>query len=1506
MALLKIARDLLFAATFAAVPLAGMAEDIDLFKGGSAITGQKPNVLIVLDNSANWNRSDQGWPVGKQGESELQAISNVMGSLTGDVRVGLMAFVKGAGSDKSGGYVRFAVRDMDATNRAAIQSLLSGYKANFNDQNAGQQVATADADYGAMMMEIWRYFSGGSQYAGTASLRDYSGNGSPNVAPYTAGSLTGNAFSTSTSTTYVSPLSASSPCNKNFIIFIGNGFPSTSSTDPGTLSVTDWTTSDSTQIYNEGTKTTYLDEWARFLYKTGIKNVPCDTSVTPNICAEGTVTTYTIDVYKDHQDTEQTALLKSTASVGGGKYFAATSETAIQDALNHIFSEIQAVNSVFTSASLPVSVNTQGTYLNQIYMGVFRPDSAGQPRWMGNLKQYKFGITTDASGNDTIFLADADGNAAVNSVSGFVDPSARSYWTKSTSPDPGFWAFSPSGNGGQYDSPDGDLVEKGGAAQKLRDLGPTSRTVYTCSACTSGNTPDLFATSNATLISSLTSTSSAVTSLTRSGTTVSVTTASDLSLASPTDSVSISGASVASYNGSWTATKVDGTHFTFPVSETPVTPATGSSITVSSGTSVAQTVATGGMTWVSTNTTMGTSTIPANSVLVNLPSHGFINGQSVVMAGADVSAGMATAYAKCAGWTSTATCEYNGTFSINYIDANNFWYQPPTANLGYNQGVAVVTLDPPDTITVASGATAAITCQNNTGSNGSVTISGITRTSGSGSQTVKVQLASLPSSCTNTSSGSKFFTRSGTGNNGRITGITLSGTGYTSLNITPTITGVGTACGTTAASTTDLYVCFTLTVGSSTTYNTVTMIPASPATGTITATGIPTRQVTSITRTAGDASNVATVTVTTATNHGFGGSTSVTIAGADQSEYNGTRTTANTVGNQLSIASGSNTLTFTIYTGPTTPATGASAAKGSSIDANTLVNWVRGVDNKEDENVNASLTDCRASIHGDVLHSRPLVINYGDSVGIYAFYGSNDGTFRAVKAGQDESATSTDGKEVWSFVAPEHYSTLGRLYNNSPYIKYVGDSAPKTPRDYFFDGNIGVFQSADLATTHIFISMRRGGRFIYALDVSSPTAPKFLWKKSYTDTGMSELGYTWSEPKVIPIKKTTGVACNTADASTFTRALVFGAGYDPTSDDTNQISSAVRRPNATMGRGVFVLNAADGSLIKLLQPPANDYKGQSNSSRSYPIPSDVTVLDSDGDGCVDRIYAGDTGAKMHRFDIGDASSANWKAYTIATLGDSGDNGGSNDRKILYPPEVVLGVVGGQQVAYVMFGTGDREQPSATTIDDRFYMIRDTIVAGDAVATSTATTNAVKESQLTSVTNFNSSTTTLTSSTANATSCSKYSSTYSASTPCFFGWYLDYETGEKSVNAALTVAGTTFFGTNKPKAADPRSCSANLGEARGYAINFLTGTSSVGDRDGNGTINRTDLYSVFKGGGLPPSAVSGVVQISSSKTVRFVIGSGGTGTAGSTIEGVKTQVNPSGTRTRVFWYFKKDD
>src|SRR5439155_19787902 len=92
------------------------------------------------------------------------------------------------------------------------------------------------------------------------------------------------------------------------------------------------------------------------------------------------------------------------------------------------------------------------------------------------------------------------------------------------------------------------------------------------------------------------------------------------------------------------------------------------------------------------------------------------------------------------------------------------------------------------------------------------------------------------------------------------------------------------------------------------------------------------------------------------------------------------------------------------------------------------------------------------------------------------------------------------------------------------------------PRDYFFDGPIGIYtkdaNNDNKYTTgdssgdkiYLFASMRRGGRMIYAFDVSNPTSPALLWKHGCTnatggeasgnpggcDTGWGQIGQTWS------------------------------------------------------------------------------------------------------------------------------------------------------------------------------------------------------------------------------------------------------------------------------------------------------------------------------------------------------------------------------------------------------------
>jgi type IV pilus assembly protein PilY1 len=471
-----------------------------------------------------------------------------------------------------------------------------------------------------------------------------------------------------------------------------------------------------------------------------------------------------------------------------------------------------------------------------------------------------------------------------------------------------------------------------------------------------------------------------------------------------------------------------------------------------------------------------------------------------------------------------------------------------------------------------------------------------------------------------------------------------------------------------------------------------------------------------------------------------------------------------------------------------------------------LIEWVRGADNYEDENVNGLKTDGRAYIHGDLLHSRPAVVNYNRSAGnrdIVVFYGANDGVFHAVKGGQDDA----DGFEKWGMIFPEFLDRLKVIRDNNTVI------GVNTSKPYFADGPVSVYQkdangdgrivAGDGDKVWLFIGMRRGGNFLYALDVSDPDVPKFMWKID-TDKLVNNarpfagLGQTWSTARPALMKTNGGRP-----------VVIFGGGYDPTNEDPNPALAG----NA-MGKGIYVVDAENGTFIRQL-----------THADMGAIPGDVTLLDSDADGKIDRIYAGDTKGNVWRIDADDATAANWTIHKLAALGGSGADG----RKFLNK----IDVVPGGTFDAVLVGSGDREHPFLTNIVDRFYMIKDTnrgltgglVCGGNTPATCT-------HADLTDVTSY--------APTQQVPAASK-------------GWYLTLGTGEKMVGSPVTVFGTVIFGTNKPKQDDNANTCGNLGEARVYQISFENG-GAVADLNSDGIINAADRAETLAGGGFPPAAV----------------------------------------------------
>jgi type IV pilus assembly protein PilY1 len=537
--------------------------------------------------------------------------------------------------------------------------------------------------------------------------------------------------------------------------------------------------------------------------------------------------------------------------------------------------------------------------------------------------------------------------------------------------------------------------------------------------------------------------------------------------------------------------------------------------------------------------------------------------------------------------------------------------------------------------------------------------------------------------------------------------------------------------------------------------------------------------------------------------------------------------------------------------------TGAALGVGADVTARSdLINWVRGQD-LDDENGNTVTTEVRASVHGDVVHSRPVAINYGTDAApeVVVFYGGNDGSLRAVNGNRTAAQGSfSAGSELWSFMPPEFYGNLKRLYDNTIPISFPGSTAASPePKAYGMDGPVTAY--ADGTNSWIYATMRRGGRVLYAFDVTTRGSPILKWKKgcpnnftssgvvSDTDcsTGFSGIGQTWSTPKIF---KASGYGSGASPL------LITGGGYDTCEDvDPNSCTSS------TKGNKVYVLDANTGALLKTF-----------DTDRS--VVADVLVVpDSSGLGIFG--YTADLGGNVYRITMGTDAPADWSITKIASLGCDTAASCSANRKFMFVPDAVLD--GSDYV--LLLGSGDREKPlnsytNAAGVSNYFFMLRDRPSDAAWLTAENATCGAdvLCLNSLLAITDATTPT--------------------EAQLALKKGWYLGLSATEQVVTSAITVFGVVSFSTHQPAVATAGVCSS-LGETRVYNVDYLNAEGDDGLR-----------YADLAGDGLPPSPVAGMVTLDDGSTVPFVIG----GNPDSPLEG-SPPVQPLSSMqptSRVYW------
>jgi Tfp pilus tip-associated adhesin PilY1 len=172
---------------------------------------------------------------------------------------------------------------------------------------------------------------------------------------------------------------------------------------------------------------------------------------------------------------------------------------------------------------------------------------------------------------------------------------------------------------------------------------------------------------------------------------------------------------------------------------------------------------------------------------------------------------------------------------------------------------------------------------------------------------------------------------------------------------------------------------------------------------------------------------------------------------------------------------------------------------GSLVDGvDKVINYVRGAD-VLDQDQDSNTGENRAFITGDVLHSEPAVFTYhyqSDPSKTMVFFGANDGMLHAVLDQTDPdiavSGNETHyGTEAWSFIPPNQLIRLKYMIEGSSHMEYV-DSSPKI---YFHDvDKDNLVDSIDGDKVILVCGERRGGSSYFALDVTVPNAPKYMYR----------------------------------------------------------------------------------------------------------------------------------------------------------------------------------------------------------------------------------------------------------------------------------------------------------------------------------------------------------------------------------------------------------------------------
>lgn len=246
-----------------------------------------------------------------------------------------------------------------------------------------------------------------------------------------------------------------------------------------------------------------------------------------------------------------------------------------------------------------------------------------------------------------------------------------------------------------------------------------------------------------------------------------------------------------------------------------------------------------------------------------------------------------------------------------------------------------------------------------------------------------------------------------------------------------------------------------------------------------------------------------------------------------------------------------------------------------------VMDWVRG------EYV-PGLRDRAGWKLGDVVDSSPVVVGAPSGFILeeeyWDFRADNQDRARTVYIGANDGMLHAfdefTGEEIWAFIPESHLPRLKNLADTTYCHEYFVNLTPKA-QDVHMGGSW---------RTVLFGGMKHGGDSFFAIDVTNPGSPEFMW-----ETQIPMILESWTQPEILRLKGGSSVA-------------IVGTGPDYLTGEAH----------------VMAINIEDGSLL---------WTDLLSTRADVNMATAAEAVDIDFDGYEDLFYISDLAGYTWRYDL---------------------------------------------------------------------------------------------------------------------------------------------------------------------------------------------------------------------------------------------------------------------------------